>query len=82
MRPLRTLIKRATKVFVFGMGKLHLLHLHMMPGVRLCGKVKITGAPLVDIAQDCFLQIGNNVTLNSRNKGYHLNMFAPVKLFC
>ena len=25
--------------------------------------------------------IGNNVTLSSRNKGYHINMHSPVKLF-
>lgn len=25
--------------------------------------------------------MGNNVTLNSRNKGYHINMHSPVKLY-
>lgn len=43
-------------------------------------KLKIRGIPLIDIQTNAKLFIGQNVTLNSRNKGYHLNMHSPVKL--
>jgi acetyltransferase-like isoleucine patch superfamily enzyme len=45
------------------------------------GKIRITGHPIIDIRKSCKLYIGNGVTLNSRNKGYHINMYSPVKLF-
>jgi len=43
-------------------------------------KMKINGIPLIDIRKNANLKIGANVTLTSRNKGYHLNMHSPVKL--
>ncbi len=43
--------------------------------------LKLIGHPLIDIQQGAFLYIGENVTLNSRNKGYHINMHSPIKLF-
>jgi acetyltransferase-like isoleucine patch superfamily enzyme len=49
--------------------------------VELQGRVAILGKPIVDIRDGCKLVIGDNVTLNSRNKGYHINMHSPVKLF-
>ena len=36
--------------------------------------------PLIYIHEKARLIIGNNVTINSQNKGYHLNMFMPCKL--
>ena len=45
-----------------------------------CKNVKLLGIPLVDIHSEAKLEIGDNVLLNSRNKGYHLNMYGPVKL--
>lgn len=44
-------------------------------------KVKIDGVPIIDLRDGGKLILGNNVRLNSRNRGYHINMFAPVKLF-
>lgn len=41
----------------------------------------INGVPIIDLRNGGKLIIGKNVRLNSFNKGYHLNMFAPVKLF-
>lgn len=49
-------------------------------GVTVSRSVVIRGRPLVDIRKGCYLQIGDNVTLNSSNRGYHLNMHSPVKL--
>ncbi|MDH0364241.1 acyltransferase [Comamonas aquatica] len=42
--------------------------------------VKINGLPLLDISDGALVKIGSNVTLNSSNRGYHLNMHSPVKL--
>jgi acetyltransferase-like isoleucine patch superfamily enzyme len=45
------------------------------------GKLTIIGKPLIDIRKGNKLIIGYKVTLNSRNRGYHINMHSPVKLF-
>ena len=52
----------------------------LKPNVRLGKSVVIKGCPLIDIHDTCALEIGDHVTLNSKNHGYHLSMFAPVKL--
>lgn len=36
--------------------------------------------PLIEISKDATIIIGNNVTLNSDNNGYHINMHSRVKL--
>lgn len=36
--------------------------------------------PLININKKAILIIGDNVTINSENKGYHVNMFAPCKI--
>jgi acetyltransferase-like isoleucine patch superfamily enzyme len=46
------------------------------------GKINILGKPIIDIRKGSELIIEDNVTLNSQNFGYHINMQAPVKIFC
>lgn len=41
----------------------------------------LLGKPIIDIRDGARIVIGKNVTLNSRNLGYHINMHSPVKLF-
>ena len=43
--------------------------------------LKVRGKPIINIKDGGKLLIGKNVTLNSSNANYHVNMFAPVKLF-
>lgn len=43
-------------------------------------EVTVRGIPIIDIQKGAVLRIGERVTLNSSSVGYHLNMFAPVKL--
>jgi acetyltransferase-like isoleucine patch superfamily enzyme len=43
--------------------------------------VKINKKPIIDIHRNANLIIGNNVSINSNNIGYHLNMFSVCKLF-
>jgi len=40
----------------------------------------IDNKPIIDIHKDAKLLIGDNVTINSNNNGYHINMFAACKL--
>jgi acetyltransferase-like isoleucine patch superfamily enzyme len=44
------------------------------------GRVTVKGIPIVELAPGSRVDIGKNVTLNSSNRKYHINMFAPVKL--
>jgi acetyltransferase-like isoleucine patch superfamily enzyme len=44
-------------------------------------KITFRKRPLINISNNSKISIGENVVLNSMNRGYHINMFAPVKLF-
>ena len=61
--------------------KLFILWLSNKNNIQLNGKLTIKNSPLIDIKKGCHLYIGDRVTLNSRNKGYHINMHSPVKLY-
>ncbi|OMF32608.1 acetyltransferase [Paenibacillus sp. FSL H8-0548] len=50
-------------------------------GLTFGTKLKVIDSPIVDIRNGGKIVMGNNVTLNSRNKGYHINMHSPVKLY-
>jgi len=63
------------------MGRLLALRLSMRSNVVLEGAVRILGVPLIDIRKGSKLTLGDGVILTSRNRGYHLNIHAPVKLF-
>jgi len=49
-------------------------------GVTQCGGLRIIGWPIIQVSLGAKIMIGQNVTLNSRNFGYHANMHSPVKL--
>lgn len=48
--------------------------------IKLGKGVVFRKKPLLEIHKNATLIIGNNVTINSQNKGYHVNMFNPCKL--
>ncbi|MEW6379984.1 MAG: acyltransferase [bacterium] len=50
-------------------------------GLHMEGRVIVRGFPLIDISRGASITIGKDVTLNSRNRGYHINLHSPVKLF-
>lgn len=60
--------------------RLYLFSLRRKPGVVL-GRVELHGIPIVDVRNGGRLVIEDHARLKSRNQGYHLNMFARVKLF-
>jgi len=51
------------------------------PNIELGSHIELDGFPFIDIRRGARLCIGNNVTLTSRNRGYHINLHSPVKLF-
>lgn len=54
--------------------------LNLKKRIKLSGKTYFRGIPIIDIKKGAKLIIGNNVTLNSSNYKYHLNMYNRVKL--
>ena len=44
------------------------------------GTIILKGDPIIEISDLGSIEIHDNVTLNSLNKGYHVNMHSPVKL--
>ena len=66
---------------VFLLGRFYAFRISLKRSVEVAGGLDITGKPIIDIAKDSHLYIGKKVTLNSRNRGYHINMHSPVKLF-
>jgi acetyltransferase-like isoleucine patch superfamily enzyme len=49
-------------------------------GIQLGSKVVFKRIPLIEAKNGGKIIIGNNVTINSRNRGYHINMHNTVKL--
>ncbi len=49
--------------------------------VSVDGRLWVNGRPLIDLREGGRLELGDGVLLNSSNRGYHLNLHAPVKLF-
>ncbi|MHC4323091.1 MAG: acyltransferase [Planctomycetota bacterium] len=50
-------------------------------GLSVGSKLKLVGIPMVDIRGNASVTIEDNVTLNSSNREYHVNMHSPVKLY-
>lgn len=55
--------------------------LRSIQGISVQGNIRLTGWPLLDIRNGASIELGENVTLNSRNLGYHGNLNSPVKLY-
>lgn len=48
--------------------------------IKTHGNFKINGIPFIQLKNNSTLVLGKNVTLNSSNYNYHINMFKPVKI--
>jgi acetyltransferase-like isoleucine patch superfamily enzyme len=62
-------------------GEITKIKLKFNKSILIKGKLKIKGQAIIATKNGGSIEIGNNVTLNSSNYGYHINMFAPVKLY-
>lgn len=57
-----------------------LYYLIRKKNIKLGKKVNFKKKPFLDIHNNASLIIGNNVTINSQNRGYHVNMFSKCKI--
>jgi acetyltransferase-like isoleucine patch superfamily enzyme len=55
--------------------------LRCQKGLHIEGRIRVNGMPLIDIRDGARIHIAESVTLNSWNRGSHVNLYAPVKLF-
>lgn len=60
--------------------KLNIFFLRKIVGLNFAGPAFVDHLPVVNLVKGAEIVIGRNVTLNSCNHSYHLNMAAPVKL--
>jgi acetyltransferase-like isoleucine patch superfamily enzyme len=74
------LLTNPRMVYYFLMDKVRAYLISLKRNVVVQGKLVVNGKPMIDIFKECQLVIGDGVTLNSRNRGYHINMHSPVKL--
>lgn len=44
-------------------------------------RLSLRGRSIIDIRDGAGIEIGDDVTLNSQDYGYHINIYAPIKLF-
>jgi len=61
--------------------KMFLQRISGMKNIVIGEGLILNGIPLFDVISDAKIEIGNNVTLTSRNYNYHINLHSPVKLF-
>ncbi len=71
---LRQIIKRSYSLAIR-------ITLFRITGLEIGQRVTFLGRPIIDIRHGGKVIIKDDVTINSRNYGYHLNMFGPVKLY-
>ncbi len=48
--------------------------------ILTCKSLKLKGWPVLQVHPAAKVRIGTNVTLNSRNYGYHAHMHSPIKI--
>ncbi|MBN2064241.1 MAG: acyltransferase [Sedimentisphaerales bacterium] len=61
--------------------RLYLTKIKFTKGIFIDRKLRLRGIPIIDVRKGGVIYLGNDVTLNSDNRNYHLNMHSPVKLF-
>lgn len=66
--------------YVF-VGAIYILYCKCTRNIAVGKGCKIIGTPLIDIRGNSCIQLGDNITLRSRNKGYHINILSKTKLF-
>ncbi len=70
-------LRRAAIAFYSWLMKLRFIRLRDLEWGE---RVVVKGSPLIEVVKGAQVTIGDDVTLNSRNRGYHINMHSPVKL--
>ena len=81
MKRIISVLKNPAVAFYIACDKFSAFLVAWNKNVFLDGSIRVSGFPILDIRNGSKLFIGEGVTLNSRNRGYHINMHSPVKLF-
>ena len=68
-------------IFYLITGAISILYYKLTHNFLIGKGFKIIGVPLIDIRRNSSIQLGKNITLRSRNKGYHINIPSRCKLF-
>jgi acetyltransferase-like isoleucine patch superfamily enzyme len=74
-------MKKIVDLITFLPGIIYGCFFGLKRNVTVGANCKLRGIPLIHGWYGGRVTIEENVVLNSSNRGYHLNMFAPVKLF-
>jgi acetyltransferase-like isoleucine patch superfamily enzyme len=69
------LVRRAFQKFLYP------TLLRLCRGIEVEGNILVKGWPHIEVDRGAIVRIGANVTLNSCNHGYHINMHSGVKLY-
>jgi acetyltransferase-like isoleucine patch superfamily enzyme len=75
------LFKNSLKVPYHIAIKFYKIWISSKKNIELEGRLILKGLPIIDIRKESKLYLGNNVTLNSSNRDYNINLYSPVKLF-
>jgi len=78
---LNTLISDPLKILNHISEYLYKILISTKSNIHIAGEITLIGIPMIDIRDGSKLEIGKNVVLRSRNKGCHINLHSPVKLF-
>lgn len=70
---LNRLLKKTLKIY-------YVFKIKKIAGFTFGKGLVIRGKPIINVTNGGNINIGDNVTLNSENEDYHVNMYAPVKL--
>jgi acetyltransferase-like isoleucine patch superfamily enzyme len=81
MNILRTIKNDPFKILSYLSGRLCRLRLCFDRRIKVGTNLRIISRPIINIRGRCTITIGNNVLLNSRNRGYFAAIHSPVKLF-
>ncbi len=55
------------------------IYLHILGVGKIGHSLRIRKSPIITIRRGGRIILGNNVLLNSKNRGYHVSMYSPMK---
>ena len=62
-------------------GTISILFYKLIYNFKVKKGFKVIGVPLIDVRSNSSIQLGENITIRSRNRGYHINLLSETKLF-
>ncbi|MDI1232162.1 MAG: acyltransferase [Methylobacter sp.] len=77
---MKNILNFTKRIFFYIQRKIFIKTISAKNNIKIEGNINLINIPIIDIKPNSSLLIENNVTLNSNNNGYHINMHSPVKL--